>query len=143
MFRHSLMSSSWRYIKKYKQYTKNNLMQYALSYRCAFRPCSRISRDATCYPSFFQVGSYFVNRNHFKVLAAFGFRERLPLRRDRNVFSSFLSCRMTRKVDYNRLKVVFERDVAHVGNNLQLQRNDNDEAMYLGRKFTTNGAVPL
>ena len=30
------MSSSRRYIQKHKQYTENNLMQYALSYRDAY-----------------------------------------------------------------------------------------------------------
>ena len=43
VFRRTHMSSSRRYIQKHKQYTENNLMQYALSYRGAFRPCSRIS----------------------------------------------------------------------------------------------------
>ena len=42
---HNLMSSSRRCIKKHKQYTENNLMQRALSYRDAFRPCSKVSSD--------------------------------------------------------------------------------------------------
>ena len=37
------MPSSWRYIKKHKQYTENNLRQCVLKYRDAFRPCSRVS----------------------------------------------------------------------------------------------------
>ena len=37
------MSSSRRYIQKHKQYIENNLMQYALSYRDAFRSCLKVS----------------------------------------------------------------------------------------------------
>ena len=43
VFRLSLISSSRRYVKKHKQYNESNLMQYALSYRDAFQPCTRIS----------------------------------------------------------------------------------------------------
>ena len=39
--------------KPYKQYAKNNLMQYALSYRDAFWPCSKVSSgdNGTIYTS--------------------------------------------------------------------------------------------
>ena len=42
-----LMSSSRRYIQNDKQYTENNLMQYALSYRDAFRYCSPCTFSCT------------------------------------------------------------------------------------------------
>ena len=56
VLRHDLLLSSRRYIQKHKQYTEKNLMQYALSYRDAFRPCSRVSTgdNNTIYTSLTQ-----------------------------------------------------------------------------------------
>ena len=46
---------------------------------------------------------------------------------------NLLGCRPSKKINRETLRSVFARDIAHVCNNLLLQRKDHEESMNLGK----------